>query len=240
MSSVQTEQSPGSSPSIQYKQTFAHGASLGLAPEGLPFIGLLGLTALTFAAFGCWPVAVTSLVLTWFSAFFFRDPERVIPTEHNVAISPADGRIVRIERRVAPLTEQETVCVSIFMNVFSVHVNRAPVAGRVVGIRYFKGAFMNAAFDKASTENERCAYHMTDGNDRNWVMVQIAGLIARRIVCRITPDTNLQRGERFGLIRFGSRVDVYLPEGYVPAVRVGEKVFAGESLIARPDAETIS
>lgn len=207
--------------------------SLGLAPEGLPFIGLLALTTITFAAFGCWPVALVSLIFTWFSAFFFRDPERMIPVEPDIAASPADGRIVRVERRQNPLTETDSVCVSIFMNVFSVHVNRSPVAGQVDVIRHTHGAFFNAALDKASTDNERCAYRLRDADGKDWVMVQIAGLIARRIVCRIAPGAALDRGERFGLIRFGSRVDVYLPEGYTPAVTVGDRVFAGESVIAQ-------
>ena len=119
------------------------------------------------------------------------------------------------------------------MNVFSVHVNRAPVAGTVEGIRYFPGAFVNAAFDKASTHNERCAYSMRDADGNPWTMVQIAGLIARRIVCRVDEGDALARGERYGMIRFGSRVDLYLPQGYVVATRIGEQVFAGQSVVAR-------
>lgn len=220
----ETQCSPAHSP---------HSGSIGLAPEGWPIIGLLSLTAVTFAAFGCWPVALIALILTWFSAFFFRDPERVIPAEPGLAISPADGRIVRVERRKNPLTDADSVCVSIFMNVFSVHVNRAPVAGQVERICHIHGAFFNAAWDKASTDNERCAYLLRDTDGESWTMVQIAGLVARRIVCRIKPGTNLERGERYGMIRFGSRVDLYLPENHEPTVTVGERVFAGESVLAR-------
>ena len=119
------------------------------------------------------------------------------------------------------------------MNVFNVHVNRTPVAGRVETIRYFPGAFFNAALDKASTDNERCAYLVHDAEDRPWVMVQIAGLIARRIVCRVEEGDALARGERFGMIRFGSRVDLYLPPDYRAVVTVGDAVSAGESILAR-------
>ena len=125
-------------------------------------------------------------------------------------------------------------CVSIFMNLFNVHVNRAPVACTVQGILYLPGKFLNASFDKASTDNERCAYSLRDANGDLWSMVQIAGLVARRIVCRVEEGDTLDRGERYGMIRFGSRVDLYLPEGYVAAARVGETVLAGQSVLARP------
>lgn len=212
-------------------------ASLGLAPEGLPTLGLLALTTLTLAALRWWPPALVCMGLTWFTAFFFRDPERVVPVEPGLGISPADGKIVRLERRPDPITGADCLCVSIFMNVFSVHVNRAPVAGRVEAIRYTHGSFVNAALDKASTDNERCAYLFRDEQNRPWVVVQIAGLIARRIVCRVRPDERLARGERFGLIRFGSRLDVYLPADHQPTVAIGDKVFAGETVIARLHVE---
>lgn len=208
-------------------------ASLGLAPEGLPLLGLLALTTLTFAAFGCWPVALVCLALTWFTAFFFRDPERVPPMEPDLALSPADGRVVRLERRPDPFTGNDCLCVSIFMNVFSVHVNRSPLKARVEAIRHTHGAFFNAALDKASTDNERCAYLLRDEHGRAWTMVQVAGLIARRIVCRVAPGDELLRGERYGLIRFGSRVDLYIPDDFTPTVALGDKVFAGESVLAR-------
>lgn len=208
-------------------------ASLSITPEGWPIIGLCAFTALIFVLMGCWPVAVIFVILTWFSCHFFRDPERVTPQEEGIAVSPADGRVIRIDRREDPLTGETRLCVCIFMNVFSVHVNRTPVQGRIEHIRYFAGRFFNAAWDKAATDNERCAYLLRDAEGGQWTMVQIAGLIARRIVCRVDEGDALQRGERYGMIRFGSRVDLYVPEGYSPQVRVGEQVFAGQSVVVR-------
>lgn len=208
-------------------------AQCGITPEGWPCIGLTALSALTFALLGCGFLAFIFLLLCWFSAHFFRDPERVVPREAGLAVSPADGKVIRIESRLDPFDNRRKLCISIFMNVFSVHVNRAPVAGQIENIRYHAGAFFNAAFDKASTDNERCAYQLRDVDGNSWSMVQIAGLIARRIVCRVEPGDTLERGERFGMIRFGSRVDLYLPQGYGAAVRIGEQVFAGQSVTAR-------
>lgn len=208
-------------------------ANIGVAPEGLPFLFLLALTTLTFAALRCWPLALLFLIFTWFAGHFFRDPERVVPTEADVAVSPADGRIVRVEPKADPITGEVRPCVSIFMNVVNVHVNRMPVAGTIEAIRYFPGAFLNAALDKASTDNERCAYLVRDGEDRPWVMVQVAGLVARRIVCRVEEGDALARGERYGMIRFGSRVDLYLPPDYSAVVTNGDVVTAGESILAR-------
>lgn len=208
-------------------------ANIGVAPEGLPFLFLLALTTLTFAALRCWPLALLFLISTWFAGHFFRDPERVVPTEADVAVSPADGRIVRVEPKADPITGEVRPCVSIFMNVVNVHVNRMPVAGTIEAIRYFPGAFLNAALDKASTDNERCAYLVRDGEERPWVMVQVAGLVARRIVCRVEEGDALARGERYGMIRFGSRVDLYLPPDYSAVVTNGDVVTAGESILAR-------
>ena len=132
--------------------------NIGVAPEGLPFLFLLALTALAFAALRFWPLALVFLVLTWFSGHFFQDPERVVPSEDDIAVSPADGRVIRVEPKADPITGEVRPCISIFMNVFNVHVNRSPVAGRVEAIRYFPGKFFNAALDKASTDNESCAF----------------------------------------------------------------------------------
>lgn len=207
--------------------------NIGVAPEGLPFLFLLALTTLAFAALRFWPLALVFLVLTWFSGHFFRDPERVVPSEDDVAVSPADGRVIRVEPKADPITGEVRPCISIFMNVFNVHVNRSPVSGRVEAIRYFPGKFFNAALDKASTDNERCAYLVRDDGGRAWVMVQVAGLIARRIVCRVEEGDALARGERYGMIRFGSRVDLYLPPDYSAVVTNGDVVAAGESILAR-------
>lgn len=208
-------------------------AHCGITPEGWPCIGLTGLSALVFALLDWWFLALVLLALCWFSLHFFRDPERVVPQGEGLAVSPADGRIIRVEDRADPFSDENRCCVSIFMNVFSVHVNRAPVDCVVEDIRYWPGKFLNAAFDKASTDNERCAYRLRGDDGQVWSMVQIAGLVARRIVCRTEPGDPLARGQRYGMIRFGSRVDLYLPRGYVAAVRIGEQVFAGQSVIAR-------
>lgn len=207
--------------------------SVSIAKEGYPVIGLMAFTALIFALIKCWPMAFVFLVLSWFSVFFFRDPERVVPGDKNIAVSPADGKIIRIAKKADPFGGAEKTCISIFMNVFSVHVNRSPVEGLLKKISYFPGKFINAAYDKASTDNERCAYLVQDTQGDEWVFVQISGLIARRIVCRADEGDMLKRGERFGLIRFGSRVDVYIPEGYESAVRIGEQVFAGQSVLVK-------
>lgn len=207
--------------------------SIGITPEGWPAIGLCAFTALIFALAGCWPLAVLFTLLVWFSCHFFRDPERVVPQDADVAVSPADGLIIRVDTRPEPITGEQRVCVCIFMNVLNVHVNRAPVASTVESIRYFPGKYFNANWDKAATDNERCAYLLRDADGHDWGMVQIAGLIARRIVCRAETGDVLRRGERYGMIRFGSRVDLYLPEEYIPSVSVGEKVFAGQSIVAR-------
>ena len=208
-------------------------ARCGITPEGWPVIGLTALAALIFALLGSGVCAVLLLLCCWFSLHFFRDPERVTPQAPGLAVSPADGRVVRIEHRRDPLTGEKRACISIFMNVFSVHVNRAPVTGTVEEVRYWPGKFLNAAVDKASSENERCACLLRDADGAQWTCVQIAGLIARRIICRADEGDTLARGQRFGMIRFGSRVDLYVPEGYLPAVCIGEKVFAGQSILAQ-------
>lgn len=207
--------------------------SLGLAPEGGPIIGLLALTSLVSACLDWWPAALPALILLWFAVHFFRDPERVIPHGDGLAVSPADGRVIRIANRADPFSGEARVCVSVFMNVFNVHINRSPVAGRVTDIAYTPGKFFNAAWDKASTDNERCAWQVTDADGAAWTFVQIAGLVARRIVPRAEMGDDLTRGERFGLIRFGSRVDLYLPAGYDCAVNIGQTVLAGQTVIAR-------
>lgn len=209
---------------------------IGLAPEGAPIIGLLTVLSLCFAILDWWPVTLIALLALWFSVHFFRDPERVIPQEEGLAVSPADGRVVRMESRIDPMSGESRQCISIFMNVFSVHVNRAPVSGTVTGVRYLPGKFFNAALDKASTDNEQCQWQMSDADGRSWTFVQIAGLIARRIVPHAEQGDILRRGQRFGMIRFGSRVDVYLPADYNPAVRIGEQVFAGQTVLARKAA----
>lgn len=210
--------------------------SIGITPEGVPTIGLCALSAIVFAVLGSGFLAVVFLLLTFFCCNFFNDPERVVPQKEGLAVSPADGKIVRIAQMPDPFTGTPRLCVCVFMNVFNVHVNRSAVAGVVDDIRYHEGKFVNASFDKASHDNERCAYSIKDDNGDVWSMVQIAGLVARRIVCRVSEGDRLERGERFGMIKFGSRVDLYLPDGYTPSVRIGDKVLAGQSVLAEKTA----
>lgn len=212
--------------------------TIGIAPEGYPFLFLCSFSTFIFALIGCWPVAVILLALTWFAGHFFRDPERVIPTAEGLAVSPADGKVVKIQTMPDPFTNMPRTCISVFMNVFSVHVNRSTVAGKITAIAYHPGKFFNAALDKASHDNERCAYAI-EGKDGSFTMVQIAGLVARRIVCRVREGEELERGERFGMIRFGSRVDLYLPENYTPTVTVGQVVSAGQSVLAKREDKTL-
>lgn len=211
--------------------------NLGIDQEGIPYIAIFAFSSFIFAILGWWFLAVLCLIGTLFCGYFFRDPERIVPTQANIAISPADGKIIRIEPRQDPITDESHICISIFMNMCNVHVNRSPIKGQVEAIEYESGQFLHAALDKAAKENEHCSYLLRDQEGKQWVLVQIAGLIARRIVCRVKEGDILTRGERFGIIRFGSRVDLYLPEGYTPIVALGDKVWAGETILAKKDQE---
>lgn len=206
--------------------------SVGVALEGLPYIIISAFTTLLFAILGCWFMALLLLGVTCFVGHFFRDPERVGPENADAVCSPADGKIIKVTREADPVTGEDRQVIAIFMNVFNVHVNRMPVSGKVELVRYIPGKFVNASFDKASTDNERNIVVVTGKGNQRFTMVQIAGLIARRIVCWAEPQDKLKRGERFGLIKFGSRVDLYMPDGYVPTVSVGQKVIAGETALA--------
>ncbi len=220
---------------MQNNKEFYHisQGKFGIANEGYPLLVFLFLTTLCFALLEWAFLTILLLFAFFFTLHFFRDPERVVPQDEFKAVSPADGEIIRIEERLDPIDNETKICISIFMNVFSVHVNRAPIEGIVNKIVYFPGKFYNAALDKASTDNERCAYQMIDDENKSWTFVQISGLIARRIVCKVEEGTKLKRGARFGMIRFGSRVDVYIPNGYASSVSIGEKVFAAESVLAK-------
>ncbi|WP_462324227.1 phosphatidylserine decarboxylase family protein [Desulfoplanes sp.] len=206
--------------------------TIGLSLEGLPFIGLTALLTLVFALLEWAIPALLAFVLLFFVMNFFRDPERVPPQEKGVAVSPADGKVVKIETMRDPFTGKERTTICVFMNVFNVHVNRAPVDGTVDEIRYYPGKFFNASFDKASTDNERNAVRIMDEDGKSWTVVQIAGLIARRIICWTESGDSIARGERFGLIKFGSRLDLYLPGSYEPTIRIGDTVFAGQTVLA--------
>ncbi|MDE8349975.1 MAG: phosphatidylserine decarboxylase [Acidocella sp.] len=202
---------------------------------GYPFIA--GGIAVAFLGLLIWhPLAWAGLIFAVFCLYFFRDPERVAPPRHNVFLAPADGLVVSIEQAVPPvelgLGEASRPRVAIFLSVLDVHVNRAPIAGTVTRIAYRAGKFLNAAEDKASDENERNALAMKLASGHEIAVVQIAGLIARRILCDVTEGQSLAAGERFGIIRFGSRTDLYLPEGTVPLVAVGQRMIGGETVIA--------
>ncbi len=207
--------------------------SVGVALEGLPYIIIAAFTTVLFAILGWWVMTLLMLGVTAFVGHFFRDPERVGPEDAEMVSSPADGKVIKVDRAIDPISGEERQVVAIFMNVFNVHVNRMPVSGKVETIRYIPGKFFNASLDKASADNERNILVITGKGNQRFTVVQIAGLIARRIVCRVEPQDKLKRGERFGLIKFGSRVDLYMPDSYVPAVSVGQKVVAGETVLAK-------
>src|SRR5436190_13705181 len=203
-------------------------------PEGYPFIGAFALASLIL--FWVWsPLGWIGTVLTLWCTYFFRDPVRVTPVRDGLVVSPADGRISLVTNAVPPkeldLGERPLPRVSVFMSVFDCHVNRSPVAGRVERIVYRAGKFFNADLDKASEDNERNGLVVASAAGRIGV-VQIAGLVARRIVSFVKEGQTVGAGERFGLIRFGSRVDVYLPEGSKPLVWEGQTAIAGETILA--------
>jgi len=205
-----------------------------ITPEGYPFIGAFALVSLIL--FWIWsPLGWIGTVLTLWCAYFFRDPPRVTPVREGLVVSPADGRISMITTAPPPhelgLGATPLPRVSIFMSVFDCHVNRSPVTGRIEKILYQPGKFFNADLDKASLDNERNSLVIGIPGGRIAV-VQIAGLIARRIVCFVREGQPLGAGERFGMIRFGSRLDVYLPEGTAPLVAVGQTSLAGETVLA--------
>ena len=203
--------------------------------EGYPFVG--AFAAVTLILFLIWqPLGWVGLGLTVWCYYFFRDPNRVVPLREGLIVSPADGIVTLIGRAAPPeelgMGSAEMLRVCIFMNVFNCHVNRCPIEGRVEKIAYRPGKFLNASLDKASVDNERngLAIRMADG--RMLGVVQIAGLVARRIVCEVAEGTVLTTGQRFGMIRFGSRLDVYLPEGAQPMVALGQTAVAGETVLA--------
>lgn len=206
---------------------------LPVAREGIPFIACGVLVTLVFLYWGLTVLYVLTGVLTLFTAYFFRDPERETPVGEKAVMSPADGKIVSIEQldQGAPPMEGPAVRVSIFMSVFNVHVNRNPMSGRILEIAYHSGKFLSANLDKASQENENNRITLKTRDGRTMMIVQIAGLIARRIVCWIKEGEEVIAGRRFGLIRFGSRLDVYLPVDSQIVVRLNQKVRAGESVL---------
>jgi phosphatidylserine decarboxylase len=204
-----------------------------IAREGWPFLGGAVAAALLVGTFaGAW----WSLPLWLAAAFvlqFFRDPPREVPDDPRAVVSPADGRVVAVEKARDPWLERDALKISVFMNVFNVHSNRAPVDGTVRQRWYHAGRFVNAALDKASLENERNALALRTPGGADVTCVQIAGLVARRILCYVEAGATLHRGQRFGFIRFGSRVDLYLPTDAQPVAAIGDKVYAAQSILAR-------
>ena len=202
-------------------------------PEGHRWVIGFGLATIIFFLLGWGWLWKLTLVLGVFCGAFFRDPERFAPLKEGSVVSPADGRVLSVTEVDGPELAgiKDSIKVSIFMSVFNVHVNRSPAAGRVVDIHYKAGKFFSANLDKAAEENERNLVVLEDDHKRRIAFIQIAGLIARRIVCFVEPDDHLEKGERFGLIRFGSRVDLYLPTDTEIDVAVGQHVKAGETII---------
>jgi phosphatidylserine decarboxylase len=203
-----------------------------IAREGWLFVALTLAGAFALMYFGLWLGAALAWLAVLFVLQFFRDPKRAVPRDPGVVLSPADGKIVRVETARDPYLPRDAIKISVFMNVFNVHSNRSPVDGVVVAAWYHAGTFLNAALDKASLENERNALHLRTAEGRDVTCVQVAGLIARRILCYVKPGDALARGQRFGFIRFGSRVDVYLPPDARPKVAVGDVVYATETILA--------
>jgi phosphatidylserine decarboxylase len=203
-----------------------------IAREGWPFLGIAFVISLLILFFAGWAWSLPFWLATLFVLQFFRDPARDVPDEPRAVVSPADGRIVMVGRAQDPYLKREALKISVFMNVFNVHSNRAPVDGVVKERWYHPGAFVNAALDKASLENERNALWLRTAGGADVTCVQIAGLIARRILCYVDAGAQLVRGQRFGFIRFGSRVDVYLPLDAEPKAAIGDKVYAAQTVLA--------
>ena len=203
--------------------------------EGYKFLVIAVFITIVLMVFSSF-LGTIGLLLTVWVYYFFRDPERVIIEDDNYLVSPADGEVIKVEEVDGPkevgLENKKFKKISIFMNVFDCHVNRTPCAGTVEDILYKPGKFLNASFDKASEDNERNYYKIKDTSGNNIIVVQIAGLIARRIVCETNNGQTLNQGERIGMIRFGSRADVYY-ENYEPLVKVGQKAISGETLLAK-------
>lgn len=206
--------------------------------EGWKFVPIFA--GVTLLAWWIWvPLGLIGLVLTIWCYYFFRDPVRSVPQEEGIIVSPADGVISLLQPAAPPpelgLGDTPRTRISVFMNVFNCHVNRAPHAGAVAKVAYHAGQFLNASLDKASEKNERNSIVIQLSDGRDLPVVQIAGLVARRILCETQEGDHLSTGERYGLIRFGSRLDIYLPEGVEPRVAVGQTMVAGETVLAHLD-----
>ena len=203
--------------------------------EGYKFLVIAGIITIVFYIFSNF-LGLIGFVLTIWVYYFFRDPDRVIINDNDYLVSPADGEVIKVEEADGPkelgLENKKFKKISVFMNVFDCHVNRTPCAGKIEEILYKPGKFVNASLDKASEDNERNYFKIKDSHNNDIIVVQIAGLVARRIVCESNKDQELKQGDRIGMIRFGSRADVYY-ENYEPLVKVGQKAISGETLLAK-------
>jgi len=203
--------------------------------EGYKFLVISGIISIIFISINSFLGAIAIIINIWVY-YFFRDPDRVIIDDENYLVSPADGEVIKVEETDGPkelnLESKKFNKISIFMNVFDCHVNRTPCAGKIEQIFYKPGKFFNASLDKASEDNERNYYKIKDNSGNDIVVVQIAGLVARRIVCETNKEQELTQGERIGMIRFGSRVDIYY-ENYNPLVKIGQRAISGETLLAQ-------
>ena len=203
--------------------------------EGYKFLVIAGIITIVFYIFSNF-LGLIGLVLTIWVYYFFRDPERVIINDDSYLVSPADGEVIKVEEVDGPkelgLENKKFKKISVFMNIFDCHVNITPCAGKIEEILYKPGKFVNASLDKASEDNERNYFKIKDPHNNDIIVVQIAGLVARRIVCESNKDQQLKQGDRIGMIRFGSRADIYY-ENYEPLVKVGQKAISGETLLAK-------
>lgn len=204
-----------------------------IAREGWAFLGVAVAVSIGAVFLASWKWSLPFWAVALFILQFFRDPPRAVPDDPQAVLSPADGRIVAVEKVRDPYLERDALKISVFMNVFNVHSNRSPVDGTVKRRWYHAGSFLNAALDKASLENERNALWLRTRDGQDVTCVQIAGLVARRILCYVEEGAGLERGQRYGFIRFGSRVDVYLPPDVEVKAALGDKVYAAESILAR-------
>ncbi len=203
--------------------------------EGIKFVLIFSVTSvILFLIY--FPLGWVGIGLTFWCYYFFRDPKRITPVRDGLLVSPADGVISLIKKIKPPpelgIESEDLTRISVFMNVFDCHVNRSPIAGEVVDINYRPGKFFNASLDKASVDNERNTLVIKIPDGRKIILVQIAGMVARRIVSFVKPNQKLRTGQRFGLIRFGSRVDIYLPKGVQPLVCIGQTMISGETVVA--------
>ncbi|HEX6137901.1 MAG TPA: phosphatidylserine decarboxylase [Casimicrobiaceae bacterium] len=203
-----------------------------IAREGWPFVLVALVIALALTLASWWLLAALAWIAFLFVLQFFRDPPREVPQQPNAVLAPADGRVVKVGKARDPYLDRDALLISVFMNVFNVHSNRSPVDAEVAQTWYHAGGFLNAALDKAALENERTALGLVTPQGAEITCVQIAGLVARRILCYVNAGDRLARGQRYGFIRFGSRVDLYLPPDAIPRASVGDKVHATSSIVA--------